>query len=163
MAHNKACSCRFHTTECMKFTISACQYLVMSLISSPNNSLPSAQSSIAYLQNNVSWSLEFRDWAFFHGNLEGFMEDDCPHCALSSSHFWFWGSLVSRRMLRRRGRKHGIYSEVCVLVGLVEQFFSRPWHYGHALCQRQPWLRHGAHYQIHVHRVGLDWCGCWYH
>lgn len=75
----------------MKFTISACQYLVMSLISSPNNSLPSAQSSIAYLQNNVPWSLEFRDWAFFHGNLEGFMEDDCPHCALSSSHFWFWG------------------------------------------------------------------------
>ena len=71
----------------MKLTISTCQYLVISSSSSANNALPSAQSSISYLQNNVPGFLEFRDWAFFHGNLEGFVEDDGSHCAFSGGHF----------------------------------------------------------------------------
>ena len=93
VAHDKALSCRFHTPECMKFTITACQYLVISFSYCLNNSLPSAQSSIAYLQDNVPWLLDFRNWTFFHSHLEGFVEDDCSHCAFSGSHFGS-GSLV---------------------------------------------------------------------
>ena len=82
------------------------------------------------------------------------------------------GSLVvSKEKLRWRWRKHGIYSEsslcacgpggAALLAVHYYEFMATPCVNDSGVGETWPVYRALA--QILVHRVGLNWCGCWYH